>query len=169
MDKLGVELPLLLTQIVNFSIMFLILTKFLYRPILKALKDRKEKIEEGLRASQKAQEEAEKMHKKKEELVTEAREEARSIIEEAKKAGKQLKDELVKEGKEDLLHLKLKQEKELEQQKKTLEVEVGQHTVEIAGEMVRRLLGQVLSEKDQRQLIEVELKRLKKIHHEQKK
>ena len=122
-----------------------------------------------MRASQKAQAEAEKMHEKKDELLLEAREEARSIIEEAKKEGKHLKEELVKEGKEDLAHLKIKLENELEQQKKTLEIEVGQHTVEIAAEMVRRLLGQVLSEKDQRQLIDVELKRLKKIHHEQKK
>src|SRR3989344_6164282 len=111
MDKLGVELPLLLTNIVNCTIMLLILTKLLYKPIFKALKDRKEKIEEGLRASQKAQEDAEKMQKKKDELLVEAREEGRSLIEEAKKEGKHLKEELLKEGKDEIAVLKVKQEK----------------------------------------------------------
>ena len=64
MEKLGIQLPMLLTQIVNFTIMLLLLTKFLYKPILKALKERKEKISQGLIYAEKMQAEEEKMLKK---------------------------------------------------------------------------------------------------------
>src|SRR3989338_9157846 len=49
MDKIGVEPVALLTQIINFLLMVLILSKILYKPILKMLDERKKKIEEGLK------------------------------------------------------------------------------------------------------------------------
>ena len=51
MEKLGIEPILLLTQVINFTILVVVLTKFLYKPILKMLDERKKKIEEGLTLS----------------------------------------------------------------------------------------------------------------------
>ena len=52
MDKLGIEPVMLLTQVINFLVLVILLTKFLYKPILKLIDERRKKIEEGLQLAQ---------------------------------------------------------------------------------------------------------------------
>ncbi|MEK7165189.1 MAG: ATP synthase F0 subunit B, partial [Patescibacteria group bacterium] len=85
MEKLGIDIWLLFTQVVNFTIMVVVLNKFLYQPILRMLKERQQKIEAGLANAQKSLIEEEKQVKKRAEVLADAREEARAIIETAKK------------------------------------------------------------------------------------
>lgn len=167
MDKLGIELPLLLTQVVNFTIMLIILTKLLYKPILKGLRERREKIAEGLAASEKAKIEAEKITKKREEIIKEAREEVRVILENAQKEAKLVKDEIVADGKKEATLFKEKTEKEMATKYKEMTGAAMAHTVDIATAMVKQLLPQVLTEKNQHELVTRELKKLERIHAKQ--
>lgn len=54
LTKLGIDWRLLIAQIVNFCILFVILRKFLYRPVLGILEDRRVRITEGLRDAEQA-------------------------------------------------------------------------------------------------------------------
>lgn len=164
MEKLGVELPLLITQIVNFTIMVVVLTKILYKPILKGLAARRKKIEEGLKLTEKMQLEEERLAKKQEEMLSDTREEARLILENAKKDGKKLKDELVAEGKQEVVEIKVKMERELRVKYEELSNQVVAHTIEIAAGLTRRVLPKILNEEAQHKLIEKELTRLEGKH-----
>ena len=53
MEKLGIELTQILTQIFNFTLMVFLLTKLLYKPVIKKLEERKAKIAEGLAYTEK--------------------------------------------------------------------------------------------------------------------
>lgn len=46
--QFGIDWKLLLSQLVNFTLILIILRVFMYKPLLKILKERREKIEEGL-------------------------------------------------------------------------------------------------------------------------
>ncbi len=48
LHKLGVDWRLLIAQIVNFAILFFVLRKVLYRPVLKILEERRVRIAKGL-------------------------------------------------------------------------------------------------------------------------
>ena len=95
MEKLGIEPSLLLAQIINFSIIVVVLTKFLYKPILAMLAKRKKEIEEGLLITERLRLEEEKLGARREKLLNEARKEARVILEDAKMQGKDLEKEIV--------------------------------------------------------------------------
>jgi F-type H+-transporting ATPase subunit b len=164
MEALGVELQLLLTQIVNFTILLVVLTKLLYKPILKALKERRKKIEEGLAYAERAKLEEEKLTRKRDELLKETREEARVIVENAKKEGKTLKEDLVAEGRSEVEKLREKMEKELASKYEKLESQLAGKTVDIAAAMVSRLLPELVTGETQHKLIERELKKLDKDH-----
>lgn len=164
MEKLGVELPLLLTQIVNFAVLLVILTKLLYKPILTGLRERRKKIEEGLAFTEKAKREEEKLTKRQEEVLQDARDEARQIIENAKKDAKRVKEEIIVEGKSEVEALKERQEKELKSRLEELEAQVSRHTVDIASEMVKRLLGDLITTDDQHRIIRKQLERLERSH-----
>ena len=51
----GVNPILLLAQIVNFTVLLILLKKFFYKPILKVLEERKHKIETSVTQTQKNQ------------------------------------------------------------------------------------------------------------------
>ena len=51
----GVDWHLLLIQAVNFALLLAALTYFLYKPILRIIDERREKVAEGVRVAQQAQ------------------------------------------------------------------------------------------------------------------
>ena len=57
-EALGLNLPQLIAQIVNFFLLLVILRLTLYKPILKMLDERKQKISEGLNAAELARADA---------------------------------------------------------------------------------------------------------------
>lgn len=52
--QLGVDWKLLISQAVNFAILLFVLTRFVYRPLLKIMKERRDVIERGLRGAEEA-------------------------------------------------------------------------------------------------------------------
>ncbi len=155
---------MLFTQVVNFTIMVVVLNKFLYQPILRMLKERQQKIEAGLANAQKSLIEEEKQVKKRAEVLADAREEARAIIETAKKDGKKLKDELLLEGRQEAALQMVKQEKEIKAKLQELSSQLTADTVEIAAAMTARLLPKVLSDEGHHKLILDELAKLEKTY-----
>jgi len=57
-EALGLNLPQLIAQVVNFFVLLVILRLVAYKPILKMLDERKQKIAEGLNAAEIARAEA---------------------------------------------------------------------------------------------------------------
>ena len=47
MGELGINLPGLITQLISFSILLFLISKFLYKPVVKLLDERAEKIKKG--------------------------------------------------------------------------------------------------------------------------
>ena len=59
----------IILQIVNFAVLVTVLTKFLYKPILKILEGRAQRIQEGLEAAEKSLEERAAVEEKKQEIL----------------------------------------------------------------------------------------------------
>lgn len=99
MEALGIDVRLLIAQVVNLSVLLVVLRKVIYKPLIKLLDDRKLKIEEALENSKKIEnrlaeidlkekeifkEAQKKAQKETSDLIELAHEEKRRIIEEAK-------------------------------------------------------------------------------------
>lgn len=87
--SLGVDPKLLIAQAINFLILLLLLNKFLYKPIVQLLQDRKNKIAEGIKYADEAKIELEKAKIEARKVVSEAIEEAQKIQNESKKTAEQ--------------------------------------------------------------------------------
>ncbi|MBM4433803.1 MAG: F0F1 ATP synthase subunit B [Chloroflexi bacterium] len=75
-----------LVSIVNFLVLLFILQRVLWGPIMWTLKERADRIREGLDAAEAAKREREQMHAEVERLLAEARTEARLLGERATQA-----------------------------------------------------------------------------------
>ncbi len=82
---LGLNAGALLLQIATYVIVFLILKKYAFGPIVKTLDDRRSKIEEGLETADKMADAKVELEEHKEKVLTEARKEAAKIVAESKK------------------------------------------------------------------------------------
>ena len=163
MEQLGIAPFQLVTQIINFLVMVFLLNKFLYKPILKALEERKKKIAEGLDYTQKMKEETEKSEKKRQEVISQAKEEAGKIVEDGKRAGKKLEEEIIGKAHIEANNILGKAREDIEREKLEMEKDLRTKTVEIAQSWVEAVLGKVLGEKAQKTLINQKIEDLSKL------
>ncbi|MBU4453351.1 F0F1 ATP synthase subunit B [Candidatus Parcubacteria bacterium] len=128
LDKLGIDWKLLLAQAINFLILLAILYKFLYKPVLKTLHDREEKIDKSLKQAERIEENLFKSEAEKAKIIQESRNEAGKIIAEGKQTSDKMRDELVNTAKIEATNV-------LEQGKKQLTIEKEQMFKELKGEV----------------------------------
>lgn len=85
---LGINVTSFLIQLATFIIAFLVLRKWAFKPILKILNERREKIEQGVKLGEKMQKQEAEMEQKVAEALAGARKEADGIIAEAGERGR---------------------------------------------------------------------------------
>jgi F-type H+-transporting ATPase subunit b len=95
MDLVMPEFGLLFWMLVSFSILLFILKKFAWKPILKALTDRENSIDEALKAAEEAKNEMVKLHADNQQILKQALVERDKIMKQAL----DMKDAIVLEAK----------------------------------------------------------------------
>lgn len=95
MELVQVNPGMALWMLFSFLIVFLVLRKFAWKPILKALKEREESIEDSLKSAEKAKEEMAKLKADNEKIMAEAKSERDKLLKEAR----EIKDKIIAEAK----------------------------------------------------------------------
>ncbi|MDH3710128.1 MAG: F0F1 ATP synthase subunit B [Cyclobacteriaceae bacterium] len=93
MDLITPGFGLIFWQTVIFLALVFVLSKYAWKPMLNAVKERESSIEESLAAAEKAKEEMSKLQSDNEKLLDEARLERDKIIKEALATANNIKDE----------------------------------------------------------------------------
>lgn len=83
----------LLGQLITFSVFVWFTMRFVWPPILKAMKEREQRIADGLAAAERGQQALELAQLKANEYLQKAKQEAADIIEQANKRATQLSEE----------------------------------------------------------------------------
>jgi F-type H+-transporting ATPase subunit b len=96
MDLLKPQIGLLVWNVLAFFILFFILRKYAWRPILKSLKDREQGVADSLATAEKVRAEMAQLKNENEILLAKAREERAEILKEARN----VKDRIINEAKE---------------------------------------------------------------------
>ncbi len=151
---LGLNLPGLVTQLVNFAILLVLLRMFLWGPILKMLDERKRRIEEGLKASEAAASAAEQSQVAAQAALEAARAEGRDLVARAQETAGRLRTELETQAKADADRIVERARQEMEQERlqavQALRAEFADLTVRAA----ERVVGQSLDRTAHQRLID---------------
>jgi F-type H+-transporting ATPase subunit b len=91
--ELGVNLPSLIAYVLNFVILLGILVFFAYKPLLRVLDQRSERIRESLEAAEQAQASAASSEAAVQEQLNEARREGQQLLEQAREASERFRGE----------------------------------------------------------------------------
>ena len=158
---LGINAHTLIIQIVNFGILFVLLRLFAYKPILKMLKEREEKVTSSLKLAEDNQKKAIELEEQIKKGQEEARKNAKQAIDqaqmEAEKLRKEIKDHAQREA-DDLMKLA---ETKIKQQKEELKSELRAETADLVIASVEKILSKNLSDDDKKKLVNDAVKEIK--------
>lgn len=93
MDKLGLNLPGLVAQFVNFGILLFILWRFVLPPVQRMLDERRLRIQESLEAADRMKAQTAETERLLDEQREQGRQEARRIIAEAQEISRRIQEE----------------------------------------------------------------------------
>lgn len=161
LNNFGFEPILFLAQIVNFLIIFWVLKRFMYKPVLKLLDERRKKIEDGLKHAEEAEIKFAESVKKEEEILKKAQSEAKKMLDEARDAREKMLKDAEEDTKKQVAKLLTEARdlinEETTQASKKLEVQVSKLAIEFLNKSTKGLFG----EKEQEIIMKNALKKLK--------
>lgn len=153
LSKLGIDWRLLIAQIVNFLILVFILYKFLYKPVLKMLDGRKEKIEKGLRDAEQLGVELEKTKELQAEEIKKAKQEAMEIIGAAEKRAEAAGAETKLKTKSEVEKLISAAKNQIIEEKDKMMGEVKKEAAALVLAVAEKVVGKVIDNKTNQELI----------------
>jgi F-type H+-transporting ATPase subunit b len=153
MEALGINLGYLLTQILGISALILLLTAFLYKPVLRVLDERKARIAKGLEDARQAAIARENADAEAKRILDEARVEASSIRREAVVAAEQAGKDVEHKAREDAKAIIATAQTEAMEERNRILSDLRSQVAAISIAAANRLVGESLDEKRQHELI----------------
>jgi F-type H+-transporting ATPase subunit b len=145
MELLSPSLGLLFWTLIAFIIVFLILRKFAWTPILSSLNEREKTISDSLATAEKVKAEMALLKSENEALLVKAREERAGMIKDAKNISDKMISDAKEKGKAEYDRILKDAQAAIEQQKMAALVDVknqvGNLVMEVAEKVLRRELG----------------------------
>ena len=141
-------------QIVAFVILWILLARFVFKPISNIIKKREEKISASVNDADKLKEEAEKMLADYRQKLDEARVEAQTIVEQSKTIGENLKNELVEKAKMESSQMITDARKEIERERDKALASIKENVVDLTLLATEKLIGKAMKEEDHLRFIE---------------
>ncbi len=130
-SQFGIDWKLFLSQLVNFIIILAVLTFFVYKPVLKTLKDRNKKIKEGLDKAEEAGVRLKEVDVIGKAKIKEAETASINIIKATENKAKLLEQELQKKSEENQLKLQKEIQENYKKQQQQANDLVMKHAVEL--------------------------------------
>jgi F-type H+-transporting ATPase subunit b len=154
MEKLGINLGTFLFYLLNFSALIIVLTAWIYRPVVNALEDRQKKIAQGLEdakvaAGARAKAEADSQH-----VLGLAQQEASRKLREAAETAERAAQDARAAAEKEIAALRDSAAADIRAQRDRMLAEVRPEVAALAIAASQKLIGEALDEKRQRALID---------------
>jgi F-type H+-transporting ATPase subunit b len=160
-SSLGISLPLLLAFVINFIILLALLGKFLYKPVLKMLDERTQKVKESMEWAESIKRDYEQAKVEVQKQIERGRQEAQAIIAQAVQKGEGLKEEAKREASGQAKVIVEKARAELEAERDRMVEDLRKEFVSLLILASEKVIRQTLDKEKQSRLIEETLAQIR--------
>lgn len=150
----------LIGQTIAFFFFAAFCWKFVWPPIIAMMEERKQKIEDGLAASDKAERDLEQAQERAGQQLREAKAEVASILEQANKRAAQIVDEAKTQATEEGDRLKVAAKAEIEQEANRAKEDLRKQVSGLAVAGAEKILGKEIDQNQHNALVEDLIKTL---------
>ena len=145
MELLTPSFGLIFWTLLAFLIVFFILKKFAWKPILNALNEREKGIANSLETADRVRAEMAQLKSENEELLAKAREERAAMLKEAREIKERIINDAKEQAKTEASKIMSDTQQAIEQQKMAamtdVKNQVGKMVIEVAEKILRKELG----------------------------
>ncbi|RZK14636.1 MAG: F0F1 ATP synthase subunit B [Pedobacter sp.] len=153
MDLLVPEIGLLVWNSIAFLLLLFLLAKFAWKPIMKAIHEREQSIDDALNKAELAKQEMARLTSQNQDLMQQARAERDEILKEAKTLKDSILNEAKKQAQVEGSKLIEKAKIEIENQKKVALAEVKDQVSTLSLEIAERVLRTQLDDKNKQEAL----------------
>jgi F-type H+-transporting ATPase subunit b len=158
MEGLGINPSLLIAFVVNFIILFVILSLVAYKPIVKMLNERQAKIKESMDQAEKIRQETARSEEEIKAHLEKARKEGQGVIAQATQIGDRLKEEAKQGAREEAESLITKARSEIQRERDKSIEELRAEFADIAILAAEKVINETLDKKRHRKIIDEVIK-----------
>jgi F-type H+-transporting ATPase subunit b len=154
---LGINVPVLLFQLVNFTFLLIVLRLLVYKPVLKMLDERRARIAEGLSAAERGREQAETANREAAAQIETARREGQSIVANAQQVAQRLQEEGRQQALQQQEAMLERARAEIQMERDTAITELRREFADLTIAAAEKVIGQSLDRAAHQRLIEQSL------------
>jgi F-type H+-transporting ATPase subunit b len=154
MEQLGINLGLLIVQIIAFTIVFLTLNAWVYQPMLNMMESRKQKIAQGLEDAREAADARANAEKDADKIRAEAQAEAAKIVREATERAAVAGQDVKTAAEAEASKAREAAVAEAEVERNRILGDLRSQVASLAIAAANKLVGESLDEKKQRSLLD---------------
>ena len=144
----------LIAQLLIFLVMLGVLYRFAWGPLLRILNERRERIAQGVEATERAKRELEEAERERQAKLEEARREAQTMLDRIAKQAEDLRKELEAKAREQAEALIARARAEIQQERAKAVEDLREQVADLAVMAAGRIIGESLDAKKHRELIE---------------
>ena len=153
MEALGINLGYLISQIINFTLLAVLLYFVAYKPILRMLDERSARIKQGLDDAEQASRRAAEMEQEFDQRLAEARKEGQEIIAQATQMSEKARQEILATARDEARAQVEKAKEEISREREAAMSELRQQVADLSLSISEKVIGGALDQKRQRELI----------------
>jgi len=158
MEGLGINLPLLIAFVVNFIVLFVILSFLAYKPITKMLNERQAKIKESMEQAEKIRQDAARSEEEIKAHLEQARKDGQGVIAQATQIGERVKEEAKQGARQEAESLIARARSEIQREREKSTEELRAEFADIAILAAEKVINETLDKKKHRKIINEVLK-----------
>lgn len=165
MDKIlidfGVQPVYLAAQVVNFLVLLLILKKFLYKPVLKVIEDRRKAIADGLNNSKKIAAQLQATEQESAEKLSEVSKQAQLILDHASNNANKIIADAHKQAQSDIELMIEKGKESILAEQEVMKNQLHDELADLVLIGIERVAGKVLDNSDHMKIVDQTIENLK--------
>ena len=163
MEALGINLGYVVSQIFNFTLLAVLLYFVAYKPVLKMLDERSDRIKTGLEDAEKASRRAAEMEQEFERRLAEARKEGQEIMAQATQMSERARLEILEKARDEARAEIEKAKVEIVRERELAMADLRQQVADLSLTISEKVIGETIDERKQRQLIAEFLERTEEL------
>lgn len=154
LEALGIDFKELIFAIINFLILVGVLGKFLYKPFIGILEERKQTIKEAFDNAEATNKKADQKYEAYSRILAKADDEAREIVKAAKLRADEQADLIIADAKNEAIKIKEQAAKDIEREKQMALSDVRAQIAELSILAAQQILEKEISVEGQDQIID---------------
>jgi F-type H+-transporting ATPase subunit b len=151
---LDVNPGLVVWTTVTFLLVLLLLNKFAWKPIIKALDDRADRIRNDIERAGQLRNEAEELFQQYQNKLNDLKGEAQEIINEARKDAETLKNDILEKARKEAEEIRARSRKEIQLAMDAALEEIHRQAVDLSVEITKRVITRNFTPEDHKKQLQ---------------